>query len=53
MFEFTCDRALGCVGYSVDAKELIKGCAYLKRAGGRSVARRGWLTYLKQGAERR
>lgn len=48
MFEFTCARTLGCVGYSADAKELTKGCAYLKRAGGTTTARRGWLTFVKQ-----
>jgi hypothetical protein len=48
MFEFTCARTLGCVGYSVDAKELTKGCAYLKRAGGATTTRRGWLTFIKQ-----
>jgi hypothetical protein len=53
MFEFTCARTLGCVGYSVDAKELVKGCAYLKKAGGKTVARRGWLTFVKQGGEKR
>jgi len=51
MFMFTCARTPGCVGYSLDAKELTKGCAVLKKAGGKAVARRGWLTFTKQGGD--
>jgi hypothetical protein len=51
MFEFTCARTPGCVAYSADARELTKGCALLKRAGGKAATRRGWLTYTKTGSE--
>jgi len=45
----TCNQTEGCAAFALESKDVANpaACGYLKRAGGKTMARKGWSVYVR------